>query len=92
MMTNRKKHGNSRSDAIRSAFGRLGWHAKPRDVVAMLANYGVDVSEGIVQRIKMNVFKNLDCTQIRALRARKRDQQKVKPFAKKIPTRRTYHR
>jgi hypothetical protein len=38
--------------------GRLGFHARPSDVVAELAKYGIEVSAGMVQKVKIEAAKD----------------------------------
>ncbi len=57
----------SRSRAIQNALGRLGWHAKPGEIVAFLAEQGIEVSEGLVQKVKLEAVK--DTSGIRRQRA-----------------------
>jgi len=58
----------SKSRAIQNMLGRLGYHARPSDVVAALAEYGIEVSEGLVQKVKMEIRK--DTSGIRRQQAR----------------------
>ena len=48
----------SKSKAIHNMLGRLGFHAKPSDVVAALREYGIEVSAGLVQKVKMEILKD----------------------------------
>jgi hypothetical protein len=52
-----KPHRTSKKNAIRNALGQLGWHAKHSDVVAFLANLGVDVNEGLVGAVRIESKK-----------------------------------
>ena len=47
-----------RSRAVLSVLGRLGFHAHPSDVVAELAKYGIEVSAGLVQKVKIEAAKD----------------------------------
>jgi hypothetical protein len=44
--------------AVLTVLGRLGFHAKPADVVAELAKYGIEVSAGLVQKVKIELVKD----------------------------------
>ncbi len=44
--------------AVLTGLGRLGLHAKPDDVAAELAKYGIEVSVGFVQKVKIEVMKD----------------------------------
>jgi hypothetical protein len=43
--------------AIRNAVARLGMQASPKQVVAFLANFGIDVSVAQVRRVKVEMLK-----------------------------------
>jgi hypothetical protein len=58
----------SKSKAIQNMLGRLGYHARPNDVVAALAENGIEVSKGLVQKVKMEIRK--DTSGIRRQQAR----------------------
>ena len=47
-----------KSRAVLSVLGRLGFHASTDAVVVELAKYGIEVSAGLVQRVKIEVVKN----------------------------------
>jgi len=44
--------------AVLGVLGRLGFHARPSDVVAELAKYGIEVSAGMVQKVKIEAAKD----------------------------------
>jgi len=48
----------SKSKAVLTVLGRLGFHARTETVLAELARYGIDVSAGLVQRVKIEVVKD----------------------------------
>ena len=58
MPDKRKRRRTSKKSAILNALGQLGWHAKGRDVVAYLANFGIEVNEGMVSTVKMESIKS----------------------------------
>jgi hypothetical protein len=41
----------SKSKAVLNVLGRLGFHTKASEVVAALHEYGITVSEGLVQKV-----------------------------------------
>jgi hypothetical protein len=47
----------SRKRAIQNALGRLGMQASPKQVVAALADFGIDVTEGLVRRVKVEMLE-----------------------------------
>ena len=58
-MAKRRGHGTSRSRAIQNALARLGMQASPKQVVAALAEFGIDVTEALVRRVKMEMLKRV---------------------------------
>ena len=48
---------SSKHKAIALALGRLGWKVSGRDVVALLASYGIYVTEGLVSKVKVDGLK-----------------------------------
>ena len=91
-MPKRKHAGESKRKAINAAFGQLGWHASGRDVMALLANYGIDVSEGLISKVRVDGLKKSgEAEQMRSrARANDRRQDHLKP--RKVPQQRTYRR
>jgi hypothetical protein len=57
-MTKRKSRRISKSKAIQNALGQLGWHVSGKDVVAYLANLGIEVNEGLVQKVKVDSIES----------------------------------
>jgi len=51
------KERRSRKKAIQAALGQLGWQSSAKDVVAHLARYGIDVSEGLVSKVRIDGLK-----------------------------------
>jgi hypothetical protein len=51
------KKGISRTRAIQNALGRLGMQASPKQVVATLEEFGIDVNEGLVRQVKVEMLK-----------------------------------
>ena len=50
----------SKRRAIQNALGKLGWQASGKDVIALLADYGVEVSKSLVGRVKVENLKKSD--------------------------------
>jgi hypothetical protein len=44
--------------AVLTVLGHLGFHAKPADVAAELAKYDIEVSAGLVRKVKVELRKN----------------------------------
>lgn len=76
----------SKSKAIHNMLGRLGFHAKPGEVVAALAEYGVEVSEGLVQKVKIDILK--DTSEVRRQQTRMTPSNQRIRIVRKIPARR----
>ena len=51
-MPKHKPRRIGRKNAIQNALGQLGRHAKGGDAVAYPANFGIQVSEGLVGEVK----------------------------------------
>ena len=51
------KKGISRTRAIQNTLARLGMQASPKQVVAALAEFGIDVNEGLVRQVKVDLLK-----------------------------------
>ncbi len=91
-MTKGKNRQTSQSIAIQNALGQLGWHASGKDVVAFWANFGVDVDEGLVHRVKVAGLKDTGRVRRQLAQAIVADPHAVARLPKKIPTRRSYRR
>ena len=87
-----KSRRTSRSRAIRSALGRLGWHTSAKDVVALLADYGLNVSEGLVQKVKVEALKDSSGVKRQKAKLPQPSYHSPAPFIRKAPARRTYRR
>ena len=73
--------------AIRSALAHLGMYAAPGRVIEFLEGYGVEVSEELVSRVRMQAFRS----EAKAMRERSKQPPKNKsrsrPQQRKIPHR-----
>jgi hypothetical protein len=52
-MAKRRGPGTSKTRAIQNTLARLGMQASPEQVVAVLAEFGIDVTEALVRQVKM---------------------------------------
>jgi len=85
-------HRPSKRRAIQNALGQLGWQARSKDVVALLADYGIEVSEGLVSRVKVESLKKSDESKMRQARIDQKARQRRTKGVRKLPQRRTYWR
>jgi hypothetical protein len=92
MTQKRKPRRASKKTAIRNALVHLGWHAKGRDVVAYLANFGIEVNEGLVSKVKVEGIKQP--REVRQFREEIKavDKRRKRPMLRKIPQQREYRR
>ena len=58
-MAKRRGPGTSKTRAIQNALDRLGMQASPEQVVAALAEFGIDVAEALVRQVKMQMLKRV---------------------------------
>jgi hypothetical protein len=75
--------------AVLTVLGRLGFHAHSSDVVAELAKYGIEVSAGLVQKVKIEAVK--DTSGVRRATARTGTNPKPR-VVRKTPVRRSQAR
>lgn len=87
-----KSRHTSKTKAIQNALGQLGWHANAKDVVAMLAEYGIEVSEGLVSKVKVEGLKGSTGLKRRTTKAQQVQQPPVIPRIRKVPQQRSYRR
>ena len=91
-MGKQNKPRTSKSAAIRAALDHLGWHANAKDVAALLANYGSDVDEGLVHKVKLESLKGSSGVTSQKVLVKQRQQRRKLPLARKAPAQRTYRR
>ena len=91
-MPKRKHRRPSKKHAIRNALGQLGWHAKGRDVVAFLANFGIEVNEGLVSTVKMESLKRPGAVKRHEEKVKNTDKRRKRAMLRKIPQQREYRR
>jgi hypothetical protein len=92
MTPKRKSHHKSKIKAIQNALGQLGWHAKGREVVAFLANFGIEVNVGLVSTVKMESVKRPGEVKRHEEKVKSTDKRRKRPTLRKIPQRREYRR
>ena len=91
-MPKRKTRRTSKRRAIQDALGQLGWHASGKDVVSLLASYGIDVSEGLVAKVKVESLKRSGEVKRQKQRVNSADKRRKRPMSQKKPQQRTYRR
>lgn len=91
-MPTRRPRRPSKKQAIRNALGRLGWHARGRDVVAYLANFGIEINEGLVSKVRMEPLKRPGEVKRYKEEIKSTDKRRKRPTLRKIPQRREYRR
>ena len=82
------KHTSKRR-AIQSALGHLGWHASGKDVKALLANYGVDATEGLVSKVKLESLKKSERVKRHEEKVKLAVKRQRRPRTQKKPQQRT---
>ncbi len=83
------KKGISKARAIQNALARLGMQTSPEQVVAALAEFGIDVNEGLVRQVKVDMLKQA----AKAERQQVRTPQVERPQVRcppKVPPRRSF--
>ena len=85
-------HRTSKRRAIQNAFGQMGWQAHSKDVIALLASFGVEVSEGLVSRVRVESLKKSDESKMKQAKIDQMARQRRTKGVIKLPQRRTYWR
>ena len=85
------KHPSKRK-AIQAALGQLGWQASGKDVMALLASYGIVVSEGLVSKVKVDGLKKAEEVRQQKAKALMADLNRNSLVVRKVPQQRTYRR
>ena len=91
-MAKRKTRRTSKTKAIQNALGQLGWHSSGKDVVAFLANFGMEVDEGLVHKVKLDTLKGTKSTVQQKAKIPKSSERPETNVRRKVPTQRTYRR
>lgn len=87
-----KPHRSNKRRAIQNALGQLGWHARSKDVIALLADYGIEVSSGLVGRVKVESLKKVHQAKMKQAKTNQKARQRQTKSNIKLPQRRTYWR
>jgi len=82
----------SKRRAIQNALGQLGWHASGKDVVALLASYRIEVSEGLVSKVRVESLKKSEEVKRQKAKMQQTGRQAKTPVVRKVPQQRTYRR
>ena len=90
-MAKRKNHPSKRR-AIQAALGQLGWHASGEEVVALLASHGIEVSEGLVSKVKVESLRRSEEVKRHEEKVKTADKRRKRPMIQKKPQQRTYRR
>ena len=88
----KRKHRPSKRRAVQAALGQLGWHASGKEVVALLASHGIEVSEGLVSKVKVESLKQPDEVKRHEEKVKTADKRRKRPMTQKKPQQRTYRR
>lgn len=91
-MSKHRDRSPSKRRAIQNALGQLGWHASGKDVVALLANYGIEVNEALVGKVKVESLKRPEEVKRHEERVKRADKRRRRPMTRKKPQQRTYRR
>jgi hypothetical protein len=89
-MAKRRGQGNNRARAIQNALARLGMQARPAQVVAALAEFGIDVAEALVRQVKMQMLKRVAQVERQQVKASTAKRPQVR-HPRKVPPRRSLH-
>ena len=89
-MSKRKHRRTSKRKAIQTALGQLGWHTSGKDVVALLASFGIEVNEGLISKVKVESLKKSEEVKRHEERLKLADKRRSKPMIQKKPQQRTY--
>ena len=87
-----KSRRTSKTKAIQNALGQLGWHSNAWNVVALLATYGIEVSESLVGKVKVESLKDSTGVKRQMGNARRVRQPPVIPRIPRVPQQRSYRR
>jgi hypothetical protein len=88
-MAGKRRKGMNKTRAMQNTLARLGMQASPKQVVAALAEFGIDVNGGLVRQVKVEMLKQpvkVERQQVRTPHV-ERPQVRCPP---KMPPRRSY--
>jgi hypothetical protein len=86
-MSRRRGQGIGKTRAIQNALARLGMQASPKQVVAAVAEFGIDVSEGLVRQVKLRTLKEAAQVERQRVKAPKAERPQVRRPPKLPPCR-----
>ena len=86
------KRRPSKRRAIQSALGQLGWHASGKELIALLASHEIEVSEGLVSKVKVESVQKPEEVRRHEERVKKANKRRRRSTAQKKPQPRTYRR
>jgi hypothetical protein len=78
--------------AVLNVLGRLGFHASAGDVVLELAKYGIEVSAGLVQKVKIEAVKKTSDIRRQRTKAAIAELHPRVRVVRKVPAGRSRHR
>jgi hypothetical protein len=70
----------------------LGWQTRSKEIIALLANHGIEASESLIGRVKMESLKKLDESKMKQARLNQMARERRTKSNIKLPQRRTYWR
>jgi hypothetical protein len=85
-------HRTSKRRAIQNALSQLGWQAKSKDVIALLADYNIEVSGGLVNKVRIDSLKKSDESKMKQAKLSQMARERRTKGVIKLPQRRTYWR
>jgi hypothetical protein len=91
-MAKRKQPRPSKRRAVQNALGQLGRQASSREVIVFLAGYGIQVSEGLISRLKIEALKKSDKLKLKQAKTNQMARQRRTTSVIKLPQRRHYWR
>ena len=83
------RKGISKTTAIQNTLARLGMQASPKQVVAFLASFGIDVNEALVRQVKMDMLKQAAKVERQQVRTPQVERSQVRR-PPKVPPRRSH--
>jgi hypothetical protein len=88
-MGKRRGHGTSKRRVIQNALARLGMQASPKQVVAALAEFGIDVTETLVRQVKVQMLKRVAKVERQQVEGSTAERPQVR-HPRKVPPRRSH--
>ena len=82
-------HSHLAFEGYQNTLARLGMQASPKQVVAFLASFGIDVNEGLVRQVKVDMLKQAAKSERQRVKAATVEQSQVRR-PPKVPPRRSH--